>query len=67
MLKRDWIPLIVSFATMTVLYLIGYFARIEVLTFKLSFSYTEISLVPIAAGFAAGMISQWVLKKKVEA
>ncbi|MGD6967334.1 ATPase [Rossellomorea vietnamensis] len=63
-MKPEWISLLVSFGTITLLYLIGYMAKIEILTFRLLFSYTEIALLPIAAGFAAGWISQWILKKR---
>ncbi|TYR73558.1 ATPase [Rossellomorea vietnamensis] len=63
-MKPEWIPFYASFGTMILLYLIGYMAKIEILTFKLSFSNTEIALLPIAAGFAAGLISQWILKRK---
>ncbi|TYS18544.1 ATPase [Rossellomorea vietnamensis] len=63
-MKPEWIPMYVSFGTMISLYLIGYLAKIKILTFKLSFSNTEIALLPIAAGFAACLISQWILKRK---
>ncbi|MFL0584035.1 ATPase [Solibacillus silvestris] len=62
--KVFWIPLLASFATMAVLYLIGYVANLDFLIFKISLSYTEIALLPIFVGAAVGIISERMLKRK---
>ncbi|MEK4387699.1 ATPase [Solibacillus sp. FSL W7-1464] len=62
--KVFWIPLLASFATIAVLYFIGYLADINFLIFKISLSYTEIALLPIFVGAAVGIITEWMLKRK---
>lgn len=60
--KTFWIPLLASFGTMSLLYIIGYIAKIDLLLFKLSLSYTEISLLPILVGIAIGFICERMIK-----
>jgi hypothetical protein len=62
--KAFWIPLIASFGTMIFLYLIGFIGNIDFLIFKVSFSYTEISLLPIVIGILIGFISERIIKLK---
>ncbi|MEK5186768.1 ATPase [Solibacillus sp. FSL R5-0691] len=62
--KVFWIPLISSFATIAVLYFIGYLADINFLIFKISLSHTEIALLPIFVGAAVGIITERMLKRK---
>ena len=62
--REFWIPLLASFATMAVLYFIGYVANIDFLIFKISLSYTEIALLPIFVGAAVGIITERRLKRK---
>jgi len=64
MRKPFWIPLIAAFGTMIVLYLIGFLAKIDFLVFKVSSSYTEISLLPIFVGIGVGFISEKIVKSK---
>ena len=66
MSKTDKIALIVAFGTMILLYVIGYFTNIEILKFKISSTYTEISLVPIAVGLIVAFISDRIIKSKVQ-
>lgn len=62
--KEFWIPLLTSFATIAVLYFIGYVANLDFLIFKISLSYTEIALLPIFVGAAVGIITERMLKRK---
>lgn len=62
--KVFWIPLIASFATMAVLYFIGYLADLKFLIFKISLSHTEIALLPVFVGAAVGIITERMLKRK---
>ena len=64
MRKPFWIPLIAAFGTMIVLYLIGFLAKIDFLVFKVSSSYTEISLLPIFVGIGVGFISEKFVKSR---
>ncbi|MEH7253688.1 ATPase [Neobacillus niacini] len=64
MRKSVWIPLMASFGTMILLYIIGYIADIEFLIFKISLSETEIALLPIAVGMLVGFISERMIKFK---
>ncbi|PIC65303.1 ATPase [Sporosarcina sp. P13] len=64
--KSLWIPLLVSFGTMIVLYLLGYIADIDILIFRMSLSDTEISLLPIAVGMLAGFICERVIKSRAK-
>lgn len=66
MSKSFWIPLIASFGTMILLYIIGFIANIDFLVFKVSLSFTEISLLPIVAGILVGFISERIIKLKVQ-
>ena len=62
--KPFWIPFLASFGTMILLYIIGYIADIDFLIFKISISYTEIALLPIADGNLVGFISERIIKLK---
>ena len=62
--KVFWIPLIASFATIAVLYFIGYLADLNFLIFKISLSHTEIALLPVFLGAAVGIITERMLKRK---
>ncbi|PID16984.1 ATPase [Sporosarcina sp. P34] len=62
-----WIPLLVSFGTMIFLYFLGFLANIDLLLFKLSLSYTEISLLPIFVGMIMGFISERMIKWRARA
>ena len=66
MSKSIWIPLMVSFGTMLLLYIIGFIADIDFLIFKISLSDTEIALLPIAVGMIAGYISERIIKVKYQ-
>lgn len=62
--KVFWIPLVASFATMSVLYFIGYLTNLDFLILKVSLSHTEIALLPVFAGAAVGIISERIIKRK---
>ncbi|MCM3766064.1 ATPase [Neobacillus niacini] len=62
--KSFWIPLMASFGTMILLYIIGFIADIDFLIFKISLSETEIALLPIAVGMLVGFISERIIKLK---
>ena len=64
MSKSFWIPLMASFGTMILLYIIGFIADIDFLIFKISLSETEIALLPIAVGMLVGFISERIIKLK---
>ncbi|WP_223700006.1 ATPase [Sutcliffiella deserti] len=66
MSKSFWIPLMTSFGTMVLLYLIGYIADIDFLIFKISLEHTEIALLPIAVGLLVGFISERIVKLKAQ-
>lgn len=66
MSKPFWIPLIVAFGTMALLYSIGIIANEKLLIIKLSPSYTEISLVPIIIGILIGFITERMIKNRSE-
>ena len=66
MSKSFWIPLSAAFGTMILLYIIGFIANIDFLVFKVSPSYTEISLLPIVVGLLAGVISERIIKLKFQ-
>ncbi|WP_411955327.1 ATPase [Alkalibacillus sp. S2W] len=65
--KSFWVPLVVSFGSIILLYLLGFIAEIESLMFKLSLSYTEISLLPILIGIILGFLSERMMKLKIKA
>ncbi|SER55659.1 ATPase [Salipaludibacillus aurantiacus] len=62
--KPFWIPLIASLGTMILLFTIGVVANINILMFKMSPSYTEISFLPIVAGLLIGFTTERLLKYK---
>ena len=62
--KSFWIPLIASFGTMILLYIIGFIADIDFLKLKISLSDAEISLSPIVVGMLVGVISERIIKLK---
>ena len=64
--KSFWIPLMASFGTMILLYIIGFIADIDFLIFKISLSDTEIALLPIAVGMLVGFISERIIKSKFQ-
>ncbi|MDR7075814.1 hypothetical protein J2Y03_000802 [Neobacillus niacini] len=64
MSKPFWIPLIASFGTMILLYLIGFIADLDFLVFRISISFSEIALLPIAVGILVGFISEFIIKMK---
>ena len=66
MSKSFWIPLIASLGIMILLYIIGFIADIDILVFKISPSYTEISFLPIIVGFLIGLISERIIKYKFQ-
>lgn len=55
-------PLLAAFGVMIVLYGVGYFFNIAVLQLHISLDYTEVSLLPIVGGFAAGFVCEGVLR-----
>lgn len=63
--KSFWIPLIIAFGTMGLLYLMGFLAEINFLVFKWSSSYTEVALLPIGVGLLLGYISERIIKLKL--
>ncbi|MCM3670512.1 ATPase [Mesobacillus maritimus] len=63
--KSFWFPLIASIGTMIFLYVIGFLAKVDMLVFKFSLSYTEISLLPIFIGMVVGFICERIMKLKV--
>ena len=66
MSKSFWIPLSAAFGTMILLYIIGFLANIDFLVFKVSLSYSEISLLPIVVGLLVGVISERIIKLKFQ-
>jgi len=61
MSKPFWLPLISSFGTMILLYIIGYIGNIDFLMFLISPSQIEISLLPIFVGILMGFISERII------
>ena len=59
------IPVLITFGTMLLLYLVGYIAQIESLSFKFSVESQEIALFPIFLALLVGYISERVMKMKV--
>ena len=64
MSKSFWIPLMASFGTMILLYIIGFIADIDFLKLRISLSDAEISLLPIVVGMLVGFISERIIKLK---
>ena len=66
MSKSYWFrfPLIASFGTIVILYIIGFIADIDFLMFKISGTYTEVSLLPIVVGILIGFISERIINYK---
>ena len=64
--KSFWIPLMASFGTMILLYIIGFIADIDFLIFKISLSDTEFALLPIAVGMLVGFISERIIKSEFQ-
>ncbi len=60
--KSFTFPVIASFGTMILLYIIGFIADIDFLMFKISNTYTEVSLLPIVVGIIIGYISEQIIK-----
>ncbi|WP_077212768.1 ATPase [Bacillus dakarensis] len=66
MSRSFWVPLTASFGTMILLYFIGFIADIDIFTFKISPSYSEISFLPIIVGFLIGFICERIIKNKTQ-
>jgi hypothetical protein len=64
--KSFWLPLIISFGTMILLYIIGFIGNIDFLVIIISPSYTEIALLPIVIGLLVGFISERIIKGGLE-
>ena len=62
--KTTWIPVVLAFGTMALLYIIGYVADLDILEFKISSSRTTFSLLPIAVGLLVAYISERMMKSK---
>jgi hypothetical protein len=62
--KTIWIPVVLGFGTMALLYIIGFVADINILEFKVSSSRTTFSLLPIAVGLLVTYISERIMKSK---
>ena len=54
--KTVWISVMLGFATMALLYLIGFIANIDILIFKVTNSSTEIAFLPIIIGLIVVLI-----------
>ena len=64
--KIFWIPLMASFGTMILQYIIGFIAGIDFLIFKISLGDTAFALLPIAVGMLVGFISERIIKSKFQ-
>ena len=60
--KTIWISLMLGFGTMTILYIIGFVANIDILIFKVSDSSTEVAFLPIIIGLIVVFISERIIK-----
>ena len=60
--KKGRIPLVLGFGTMTLLYIIGFVANIDILIFKVSNSSTEVAFLPIVIGLIVVVISERMMK-----
>ena len=60
--KTVWISLVLGFGTMALLYIIGFVNNIDILTFKVSNSSTEVALLPIGIGLLVAVISARIMK-----
>jgi prepilin signal peptidase PulO-like enzyme (type II secretory pathway) len=63
--KTVWIPLVLGFGTMALLYIIGFIANLDILIFKVSNSSTEVALLPIVLGLLVIFISERIMKSKI--
>jgi len=63
--KSFWLPLLVSFGTMALLYLIGFIFKLAFLKFQISLNGSfEIALLPIAIGIVVGFIAERIVKTR---
>ena len=60
--KTVWISLVLVFGTMSLLYIIGFVANIDILIFKVSNSSTEVAFLPIVIGLIVVLISGRMMK-----
>ena len=61
--KEYMIPLIISFGTMALLYLVGFIFEIDFLIFKITTSRTEVALLPIIIGLLIAYVSDKMIDK----
>ncbi|MGG4471548.1 ATPase [Paenibacillus alvei] len=64
MSKYFWVPFTAGFATVVLLYIVGTITEIDILMFRVSLSYTEISFFPIIVGILVGLISKQIIRYK---
>jgi hypothetical protein len=62
MKKSVWISVMLGFATMALLYLLGFIAKIDILIVKVTNSSTEVALLPIIIGLIVIWISGRVMR-----
>lgn len=61
--KSFWIPLLSSFGTMALLYLVGFIFNLSFLKFNISLNGSlEIALLPIAIGIVVGFLAERIVK-----
>ena len=60
--KTVWISLVLGFGTMALLYIVGFFANMDILIFKVSNSSTEVTFLPIVIGLIVVFISERIMK-----
>ena len=63
--KTVGISLVLGFGTMALLYLIGFFADIDILLFKVTNSSTEVAFLPIIIGLIVVFISGRIMKSNI--
>ena len=62
--KEYMIPIILSFGTMALLYLVGFIFDIDFLIFKITSSRTEVALLPIIIGLLIAFIGDKIVVSK---
>ncbi len=66
MKKSTWIPVLLSFGTMILLYLIGYIFDLSIFKFKYSLNgNAEIALLPIAIGLVVVIVVDRMVKSRI--
>ena len=63
--KEYRIPIMISFGTMALLYLVGFIFEIEFLLFKITSSRTEVSLLPIIIGLLLAFVGDKIIDSKL--